>query len=135
MNAADLVRALDNAGAVLSVAGGRLRCEVPEPVAHLIPELERQGHEVARILGERLVGNVVRWRRAQCVACSLGSSNPVILRREFFRWSGYRCTLDEFITALANLGFGLDGDGMIAGLILRDDFAAAIQWERRRLAS
>lgn len=84
------------------------------------------------VLQERLSGNVRRWRQAQCVACSVGSSNPVILRREFVRWSGYRCTLDEFVSALAKLGFELDGDGMAAGLILRDDFAAVLQYERQR---
>ena len=75
---------------------------------------------------ERLAGNVMRWRRAQCVACVLGSSNPAILYREFGRWSGVRCTQEEFLAALSRLGFELDGDRMLAGLILREDFAAAI---------
>lgn len=45
MTTSELLRELDNAGAVLTVAGDRLRCEVPEPVAHLIPELGRQSHD------------------------------------------------------------------------------------------
>jgi hypothetical protein len=132
MSAHALVRELEAGGAVLAVDDRRLRYQVPEPLTHLVPELERQRHEVAKVLQERITGNVMRWRRAQCVACNLGSSNPAILYREFSLWSGYRCTTDEFVAALGRLGFELDGDGMVAGLILQEDFTAAVRYEHRR---
>ena len=131
MTTLDLLRELENLGAVISIAGDRMRYQVPEPAAHLLPELERQRHEVAKVLQERLAGNVMRWRRVQCVACSAGSSNPAILYREFAGWTGARCTLEEFIVALGRMGFALDADGMVAGLILREDFAAAIRYEHQ----
>jgi hypothetical protein len=132
MSAHALLRELEAAGAILTIAGRRMRYEVPDVVTHLLPELERQRHEVAKVLRERLAGNVMRWRREHCVACASGSSNPAILHREFFRWSGYRCTLEEFVAALGRLGFELDGDRMMTGLILQEDFAAAIHYERQR---
>jgi hypothetical protein len=79
-----------------------------------------------------VTASVRRWIRAQCVAITLGSGNPAILHREYDHWSVLRCTFGEFLAALADLGFGLDSDGMIAGLILREDFAVALEYERER---
>lgn len=86
-----------------------------------------------------MIGNlsesVKTWRVAKCVASSRCSSNPAILFREFLRWSAARCTCDAFVAELDSLGFRLDADGMVAGLILREDFQAACEYERRQLAA
>jgi hypothetical protein len=130
VTAAELVKSVEAAGGILALIGKRLHCEVPDQAIHLLPAVREQRHEVAKVLQERLAGNVKRWRRAQCVACDLGSSNPAILHREFTRWAGCSCTMDEFTAALGRLGFELDSDGMIEGLILIEDFAAAVEYER-----
>jgi hypothetical protein len=96
------------------------------------PLFSMQGRDFERHADERLAGPIRRWRQAQCVACPAGSSNPAILHREFVRWSSYRCTLDEFTAALECLGFALDCDGMVSGLILQEDFKALRQYERQR---
>jgi hypothetical protein len=127
----DLLKKLDAAGAVLTIAAaGKLGYQIPEDATPLLPELHRLRHEVADILQGRLASNLRCWRRAQGVACPIGSSNPAILHRDFGRWSGYRCARDEFIAAIAKLGFPLDANGMITGLVLLEDFAAALSWMR-----
>ncbi len=126
----DLLQKLDAAGAVLTIAAGALGYEIPAAATPLLPELHRMRHEVAKILQTRLASNLRCWRRAHGVACPVGSSNLAILHREFGRWSGYRSAQEEFIAELTKLGFPLAADGMITGLILREDFAAACAYEK-----
>ena len=128
----DLLKKLDAAGAVLTIAAGKLGYQIPPAASPLLPELHRMRHDVAKILQARLASNLRCWRRAQGVACPIGSSSPAILYREFGRWSGYSCSQEEFIAELAKLGFPLAADGMIAGLILLEDFAAARAYEKER---
>jgi len=125
----ELLKKMDDAGAVLTIAAGKLGYQIPKDATALLPEIHRLRHEVADILQGRLASNLRCWRRAQGVACPIGSSNPAILHREFGRWSGYRCAREEFIAAIAKLGFPLDANGMITGLVLLEDFAAACEYE------
>jgi hypothetical protein len=80
----------------------------------------------------QLTVKVAQWRRERCVACAIGSSCPKFLLREFENWSGLRCAMDQLITVLGKLGFCLDRDRMIGGLIVIEDFKAGRQYERQR---
>ena len=69
-------------------------------------------------------------RGVECVGYDVCASNPAILHRDFVRWSGVYSTTEGFVAPLGRLEFGLDGNGMPGGMILRGDFVAA-RWHER----
>ena len=129
MNPVDLVLRVEACGGVLMLNGDRLRYGLPQEATALVEPLKQHRDEVVRILRQREKG-VLRWLREFCAVANRGSANAQSLYRQYAAWSAHAVTYEAFLGVLAKRNWTTDECGMVAGLVLGADFAAACEYER-----
>jgi hypothetical protein len=159
MNASEVLEAVQCVGGSLISNGERIRYALPRSAIWLIDELVHHREEVLNLLKSRkgrfagdakervqvkacdgssrlpFADSVGQWLLGRCVVSWRCASNPHILHREYCRWARTpvlttaALPYEAFISALRELGWRSDEDGMIVGLCLGADFLAAIDSE------
>ena len=74
-----------------------------------------------------------RWLRERCAATPMCMSSLHALGRNFFHWAKVAPDADMekmFVEELLQQGFTPDETGWVSGLVLTEDLAAALQYER-----
>jgi len=132
MTTVELIMAVEQGGGCLHLDDQLVHYRLPQPIRHLLPDLRQQRDDVRRVLQQRLADAVAGWISKRCVISWRCASNPVVLHREFARWSGMQCSVVAFVAEVTRRGLLLGADGMILGLALGADFIAGLEYERDR---
>jgi hypothetical protein len=82
-----------------------------------------------------MTGQLGQWLRASCIVSSCCVSSAHTLYRQFAAWAVFALSVEgerAFLDALRLCGFVVDEFGMLGGLVLAEDFIAALELEKAR---
>jgi hypothetical protein len=136
--AEELIRIVESRGGKLTIEGKKLVIEPGEAAWPLIDSLRTFKPQILALLQSRTEQEaesapendvIGLWLLEKCVYRARCSGGMGGLHLDFARWCAAQClTLPEsrrsFVAALQAAGFAVTADGLVSGLVLREDVEA-----------